>query len=139
MTPSSNVTSVWRAVAGVAALASLAGCLSALSPEDSTALRINNIGRDTLAVYPWDLESSNKSLRTFGRVALRESDLKNGLIAPSASRDVPLDSIQGYMPGQAIRVEVLSLRRDSVFENHALIITGDELKRRGFSFRVSLR
>ena len=48
-------------------------------------------------MYPWDLESSHKSLRTLGRVTLRESDLKNGLIAPGASRDVPLDSIQGYM------------------------------------------
>ena len=108
MTPSSNIASVCRAVAGVAALALLTGCLSALSADDATTLRITNIGRDTVAVYPWDFETSHRSLRTFGGVALRESDLKNGLIAPGVSRNFPLVSILGYTPGRSIRVEVLS-------------------------------
>jgi hypothetical protein len=139
MTPSSDFASARRAVAGIAALSSLAGCLTAFSAEDATAVRITNVGRDSVAVYPWDFETSNRSLRTFGRVALRNSDLGNGLIAPGASRDFPFDSILGYTPGQGIRVEVLSLRRDSVFENHNFTITSDELERRGFSLDVSLR
>ena len=139
MTPSSNIASVCRAVAGVAALALLTGCLSALSADEATTLRITNIGRDTVAVYPWDFETSNRSLRTFGGIALRESGLKNGLIAPGVSRNFPLVSILGYTPGRSIRVEVLSFRRDSVFENHAFTITDNELTRRGFSVDVSLR
>ena len=109
------------------------------SAGDATALRVTNIGRDTVAVYPWDFETSNRSLRTFGRVALRGSDLNNGLIAPGASRDFPFDSILGYTTGQGIRVQVLSLRRDSVFENHEFTATSDELKRRGYRLDVSLR
>lgn len=139
MIPSSDFAGISRAVACVGAVASLAGCLSVFSAEDATALRITNVGRDTVAVYPWDFESSNKSLRTFGRVALRNSDVKNGVIAPGASRDFPFDSILGYKSGQAIRVVVLSVRRDSVFENYAFITTADELKRLGFSLDVSLR
>lgn len=139
MTPFPDFAGIWRAVACVGAAASLAGCLSALSAEAPTALRITNVGRDTVAVYPWDYETSNRALRTFGSVALRNSDLKNGVIAPGASRDFPLDSILGYTSGQAIQVEVLSVRRDSVFENSQIVTTADELKRLGFSLEVSLR
>lgn len=139
MTFSSKIASACRAVAGVAVLAWLTGCQLALSSNDATALRITNIGRDTVAVYPWDFETANRSLRTFGGVALRESAVKNGLIAPGASRDFPLDSVLGYTPGGSIRLEVLSIRRDSVFENHAFTATGDELTRRGFRVDVSLR
>jgi len=127
------------ALAGMVLLASIAGCLSAFSADEATSVRVSNVGADSLAVLLWDDETANRSLRVFGPAALDKSSVRNGVIAPGRSRDFPFDSIQGYVPGLAVRIEILSIQRDTVHGNSHVTVTIDALKRRGFSVDVSLR
>jgi hypothetical protein len=127
-----------RVAACLSVVALMSGCLSAAAVEDPTSLRVTNVGADSVAIFAWALETAVRTTVSFAEpTRLSESMARQGVIAPGRSRDFPLDSIIGFRAGQSIRVEVLSVRRDTVRLGTRVDLTTDELRSRNYSVDVS--